>query len=528
MYLPARETTYIVNISGCGKSTIGSLLLDNYTVRSGNRDILDERDIRYLDMSWVRHYVAVIVQGYTGSQLFNGPVHRNVALDVVGSGRRVEDVTREEVVGARRMATLEGWISGLDKEYETVLGGSGSGKDEDGMISDDGITLSGAIKCITRLQNVAYARTLIKDADDARTLVSVVLGQCVVVTAMMGPGLLWGMVWGWQLTLVDVAIGPVFVCVMGIQTGLVGRCEVRNKRAREEVAKVYYESILNVRSIRAMSLEPILQAQFDKAASTCLSTSIRGAFVEGCTYGVASALIYLAEALLFYMVQVLNLVVFTVTIGSQLMAFTQKIAKSVQATTDLYALVQLSTDGTSEACGMLKPAKMGGDLVLRDVDFAYPTTHEDAVLQGLSMSVREGECIALVGASGCGKSILATLLQRLYEPGSGSISLGNVQLSSMDVHYFRDHVAVVSQHPNLFDGTIRENIAYGRPSMSDAEVERAARAANVHDFVMGLSQGYETSIGENGSLPSGGQAQRIQIARALGRPSCKVLILDEC
>ncbi|KAG6326265.1 hypothetical protein ID866_12824 [Astraeus odoratus] len=195
--------------------------------------------------------------------------------------------------------------------------------------------------------------------------------------AMMSLGLLW------QLA------QPVFVCVMGIQTGLVGRCEVRNKRAREEVARVYYELILNVRSIRAMSLEPVLQAQFDKAASTYLSTGIRGAFVEGCTYGVASALIYLAEALLFYvgavliargtytylqMVQVLNLVVFTATIGSQLMVFTQKIAKSVQATTDLYPLVQLSADGISEAFGMLKPAKMGGDLVLRDVDFAYPRT----------------------------------------------------------------------------------------------------------------------------------------------------------
>ena len=119
-----------------------------------------------------------------------------------------------------------------------------------------------AIRWVTRLRDTAYARvlgqdkawfdapahapstlaqTLVKDADDARTLVAVVLGQCVVVFAMMGLGLLWAMVWGWQLTLVGVAIGPVFVGVMGLQTGLVGRCEVRNKRAREEVARVYYE-----------------------------------------------------------------------------------------------------------------------------------------------------------------------------------------------------------------------------------------------------------------------------------------------
>ncbi|KIJ64942.1 hypothetical protein HYDPIDRAFT_153840 [Hydnomerulius pinastri MD-312] len=291
-----------------------------------------------------------------------------------------------------------------------------------------------------------------------------------------------------------------------------------------------------------MSLEPVLQAQFDKAASLCLSTGIRGAFVEGCTYGVASALIYLAEALLFYvgavliakgtytylqMVQVLNLVVFTVTIGSQLMAFTQKIAKSVQATTDLWGLVSLSTEGSSEAQGILRPA-IEGDLVLKNVCFSYPTNPDVEVLKDLSMKVSEGECIALVGASGCGKSTVAALLQRLYEPTSGTISVGLNELRATDVHHLREHIAVVSQNPNLFDGSIRDNIAYGRMGeMGDEEVVRAARAANVHDFVMSLPQGYDTPVGENASLISGGQAQRLQIARALARP-CKVLILDEC
>ncbi|KIJ64941.1 hypothetical protein HYDPIDRAFT_89521 [Hydnomerulius pinastri MD-312] len=119
-----------------------------------------------------------------------------------------------------------------------------------------------AIRWVTRLRNTAFARVLsqdktffdrptnapaslaqvlVKDADDARSLVAVVMGQCVVVIAMMGLGLVWAMVWGWQLTLVGMAIGPVFVGVMGVQSGLVAKAEVRNKRAREEVARVYYE-----------------------------------------------------------------------------------------------------------------------------------------------------------------------------------------------------------------------------------------------------------------------------------------------
>ncbi|KIJ04637.1 hypothetical protein PAXINDRAFT_50741, partial [Paxillus involutus ATCC 200175] len=169
-----------------------------------------------------------------------------------------------------------------------------------------------------------------------------------------------------------------------------------------------------------------------------LSIGIRGTFVEGCTYGVASALIYLAGALLFYVgavpitrgtcrylqiVQVLNLVVFTVTIGSQFMAFNQKIVKTVQARTGLFELVNLRTDGTNEAQGILHPP-IEGDLVLKKVCFAYPTNPDTPVLTNLSMKVAQGECVALVGASGCGKSTVAALLQRLYEPTSGNIPFG--------------------------------------------------------------------------------------------------------
>ncbi|KAG1886662.1 P-loop containing nucleoside triphosphate hydrolase protein [Suillus subluteus] len=422
-----------------------------------------------------------------------------------------------------------------------------------------------AMRWVTRLRDIAFSRVLsqdkswfdrpengaarltqviVKDGDDARTLIAVVVAQIVAVGAMMTIGLLWAMTWGWQLTLVGLAIGPVFVGVMGLQTNLMGKCEVRNKRAREEVARVYYESILNIRGIRAMSLEPVLQAQFDKAASQCLSTGIRGAFVEGCSYGVASALIYLAEALLFYvgavliakgtytylqMCQVLNLVVFTVSIGSQLMSFTQKIAKSVLATHDLHELIKLDTT-SSESQGILRP-RIEGDLVFKDVSFSYPTNPDVSVLNKMSVRIADGECVAIVGTSGCGKSTVASLLQRLYEPTSGTISVGLNELRATDIEYLRDHVAVVSQTPNLFDASIRENIAYGRVGedngMSDADVERAARAANVHEFVMSLPQGYDTLIGENASLISGGQAQRLQVARALGRPA-KILILDEC
>ncbi|KAJ2913175.1 hypothetical protein MD484_g7239, partial [Candolleomyces efflorescens] len=384
-------------------------------------------------------------------------------------------------------------------------------------------------------------QVIVKDAEDARNLIATVWGQCLVVTTMLSVGLVWAMARGWQLTLVGLGVAPVFAGVMSVQTALVAKCELRNKRAREDVAKGYYEAIINVRGIRAMAFERLFWTDFDKATNRALTTGVRGAFVEGCTYGVASGLIYLAEALLFYvgavliargtytylqMVEVLNLVVFSVTIGSQLMAFTEKIAKSVQATSDLNKLVNLSTDSTDESRGFLKPP-ISGDLTFHDVYFSYPERSEAPVLRGVDVQIKQGECVAIVGSSGSGKSTMAALLQRLYEPTSGSVFVGHTQLRDIDVRYLRDNISVVSQHPNLFDASIAENIRYGNASLSLEDVQEAARAASVHEFIMSLPQGYDTVIGENASLISGGQAQRLQIARALARPS-RILILDEC
>ena len=312
-----------------------------------------------------------------------------------------------------------------------------------------------------------------------------------------------------------------------------------------------------MRSIRAMAFERFFEQSFEKSVQNAHTAGIKGAFVEGCTHGVASSLIYLSEAVLFYvgaifvargtyaysqMVEVLNLIVFTVSLGSQLMGFSawilcfvfsslvdsplaQHIATSVQATRDFHRLMQLSTN-TQESLGSACPP-IRGSITLNKVSFAYPERPEVPVLKNVSLKVREGECIAIVGASGSGKSTIAALLQRLYEPTSGSIAIGPNRLGSIDVNYLRDHVAVVSQNPNLFDAPISENIAYGSRSLSQAQIEEAAKSAHVHDFIMSLPKGYETAVGENASLISGGQAQRIQIARALVRPS-KILVLDEC
>jgi ATP-binding cassette subfamily B (MDR/TAP) protein 1 len=188
--------------------------------------------------------------------------------------------------------------------------------------------------------------------------------------------------------------------------------------------------------------------------------------------------------------------------------------------------LKLDTD-TEESRGLLRP-EIAGPIRFSHVGFSYPGRPDAPVLKDINLQIEPGECIAIVGPSGSGKSTLAALLQRLYLPDAGSISIGTTDLSSMDITHLRHHISVVSQSPDLFDATIAENIRYGNEGVSGADVREAAEAANVHEFVMSLPQGYDTVLGENAGLVSGGQAQRLQIARALARPATRVLILDEC
>ena len=181
---------------------------------------------------------------------------------------------------------------------------------------------------------------------------------------------------------------------------------------------------------------------------------------------------------------------------------------------------------TDESRGKLYPAIVG-DVTFRNVSFAYPERPDVQVLKNVSMTLTDGEWVAVVGASGSGKSTIAALLQRLYEPNQGTITIGQDPLSAINAQHLRHHVAVVSQNANLFDASIKENIAYGNPFLTDDEIRDAAKAANVHHFIMSLPHGYDTLVGENAALISGGQAQRLQIARALARPA-RILILDEC
>ncbi|CAB3251091.1 unnamed protein product [Arctia plantaginis] len=176
---------------------------------------------------------------------------------------------------------------------------------------------------------------------------------------------------------------------------------------------------------------------------------------------------------------------------------------------------------------IIKYHEFHGDIEFKDVEFAYPSRPNAVVLKNFNLKIPAGKTVAIVGTSGNGKSTIAALLERFYDVNAGKVTIDGVDIKEFNAEWLRGRaIGLISQEPVLFATTVKENIRYGRPDASDAEVYQAAKTANAHEFVLGFPDGYDTMVGERGLALSGGQKQRIAIARAVLK-NPPLLILDE-
>jgi ATP-binding cassette subfamily B protein len=230
------------------------------------------------------------------------------------------------------------------------------------------------------------------------------------------------------------------------------------------------------------------------------------------------------------------------TVGTlvQFVIYSVMVAGSVAALSEIWGELQRAAGATERLVELLGsidsvtdpdnpvpvPARVQGRISFENVSFHYPARPAVAALDQVSLEIAPGETVAFVGPSGAGKTTIFQMILRFYDPDQGRILLDGVALSYMARSDFRKHLALVPQDPVIFAASARENIRFGRPEASDAEVEAAARAAAAHEFIAALPDGYDSYVGERGVMLSGGQKQRIAIARAILRDA-PVLLLDE-
>ncbi|WP_339668443.1 ABC transporter transmembrane domain-containing protein [uncultured Roseovarius sp.] len=222
-------------------------------------------------------------------------------------------------------------------------------------------------------------------------------------------------------------------------------------------------------------------------------------------------------------------VIYAVMVAGAVAALSEiwgELQRAAGATERLVELLQAEDPVRDPAGPLAVPRPVRGEIAFEDVHFAYPSRPGIPALDHVTLTIRPGETVALVGPSGAGKTSVIQLIQRFYDPDAGRITLDGVALSDMARHDFRRDLALVPQDPVIFAASARDNIRFGRLDATEAEIEAAARAANAHEFILRLPDGYDTYVGERGVMLSGGQKQRIAIARAILRDAA-VLLLDE-
>jgi ATP-binding cassette subfamily B protein len=346
----------------------------------------------------------------------------------------------------------------------------------------------------------------------------------------------------WRLATVALSISPLLVIFAAIYQHRVGGRYKQVRKLESSALKIIQEVLSSIRVVKAFGQEDAEEQRFLSRSKEGQEARIRLAFADA-TFGLAVNMATAVGMALVLFMGVRNVQAGYLTLGSLLMVITylvqlytplqnityhvaslQSSAASIDRSFEVFTECPETPGPASQESSNNRPTRVAGSIEFRDVSFAYDP--DRPVLQNLCLNVAAGTRVGLVGRTGAGKTTFVNMLVRFHDPASGQILLDGVDLREYPLNVLRKQFAFVLQEPALFSTSIARNIAYGRPDATQEEIVEAAITANAHDFIMSLPHGYETEVGERGSMISGGERQRISLARAFLKDA-PILILDE-
>ena len=357
--------------------------------------------------------------------------------------------------------------------------------------------------------------------------------------SLQGLGAIAILLWtSWELTLVMLAVVPLVAIIAGVYGRLLRRGSKEVQDALARTSEVAEETLAGIRTVRAFARESTEVQRYRNAIEQSFQLARHRAKLVAVFTGVMSFAGFAAlAAVLWYGAVLLSQGALGFGELTSFLLYTFTVAFSIAALSGLWSEFARAAGASERVFELLDRQPqlnsagdclqdLQGNLEFDDVVFAYPTRPDAPVLTGCNLHLSPGSVVALVGPSGGGKSTVAALLCRLYDPQQGRLLLDGHPYPQLDASWLRKQVGIVSQEPILFATSVRDNIRYGRLDATDDEVAVAAQAANAHQFVSAFPESYETRVGERGVRLSGGQKQRIAIARALLKDPT-VLVLDE-